>query len=162
MPLACRRATYLLAPLLLLAGCSRTIVDADVSAEVRGRIFRAGGAPVPGAEVRAHVLAPSCTGPSHPEAVRTSDAQGRYSFSISNFGASSQPLCLRLEVLPPAESGLAPATAADRRVDLLPPPGAVLEIDVELAPAAFTKAEQRHTEGTEERRPSALRPVPSV
>jgi hypothetical protein len=36
------RATLLLAPLLLLAGCGRTIVDASVSAEVRGRLFRAG------------------------------------------------------------------------------------------------------------------------
>ncbi|MDQ3525430.1 MAG: hypothetical protein M3451_10310, partial [Chloroflexota bacterium] len=44
-----RCVMLLLAPLLLLAGCSRTIVDAEVSAEVRGRIFRAGGAPVPGA-----------------------------------------------------------------------------------------------------------------
>lgn len=132
-----RCATLLLAPLLLLAGCGRTIVDASVSAEVRGRIFRAGGAPVPGAEVRAHEFGPTCTGPSQQAAVAKfvakSDAQGRYSLTITTFGASLQPICLRLEVLPPAESGLAPATVADRQLDLLPARGSVLEIDVQLS-----------------------------
>jgi hypothetical protein len=129
-----RRATLLLAPLLLLAGCARTIVDADVSAEVRGRILRAGGAPVPGAEVRAHVLDPTCTREAHPTKLAKSDAQGHYSLSIATFGTSREH-CLRLEVLPPAGSGLAPATVADRQLDLLPGPGGVLEIDVQLSPA---------------------------
>jgi hypothetical protein len=129
-----RRATFLLAPLLLLAGCGRTIIDSDVSAEVRGRILRAGGAPVAGAEVRAHVLDSGCTRESHPTQLAKSDAQGRYSLSIATFGASRQH-CLRLEVLPPAGSGLAPATVADRPLVLLPGPGGVLELDVELSPA---------------------------
>jgi hypothetical protein len=134
MPLSSSRATLLLAPLLLLAACGRTIVDSDVSAEVRGRIFRAGGAPVPGAEARAHVLDPTCTREAHRTQLAKSDAQGRYSVSIATFGSSRQH-CVRLEVLPPAGSGLAPATAADRRLDLLPGSGGLLELDVELAPA---------------------------
>lgn len=134
MPLSSRRATLLLAPLLLLGGCARTIVDSDVSAEVRGRIFRAGGAPVPGAEVRAHLLDPTCTREAHPTELAKSDAQGRYSLGIATFGTSRQQ-CLRLEVLPPAGSGLAPATAADRPLDLLPGSGGLLEIDVQLSAA---------------------------
>ncbi len=140
MPLSCgsaaraRRATLLLAPLLLLAGCARTIVDSDVSAEVRGRILRAGGAPVPNAEVRAHMLDPTCSREAHPTKLANSDAQGHYSVSIATFGTARQH-CLRLEVLPPAGSGLAPATVADRQLELLPGPGGVLEIDVQLSPA---------------------------
>lgn len=129
-----RRAPLLLAPLLLLAGCARTIVDADVTGEVRGRILRTGGAPVPGAEVRAHVLDPTCTREAHRTKLANSDAQGHYSVSIATFGSSRQH-CVRLEVLPPAGSGLAPATVADRQLDLLPGPGGVLEIDVQLSPA---------------------------
>ena len=120
---------------LLLTGCGQTIVDADVYATVRGKVVRQGGAPVAGAEVRPQILDATCTVPAEPATVVRTGEQGTYTFGIATFGASETQRCLRMQVVPPAGSGLAPITLADRPL-ILSPSGELLELDVEIPPAA--------------------------
>jgi hypothetical protein len=128
-------AAGLLACLSLPTACGRSIVDADVAAQVRGRVLSSAGDAVVGAEIRAQVLDVTCVATALPGAVVLSGNEGHYTFTITTFGRSEQRYCLRLDVVPPAGSGLAPVTTLDRPLILLPPPGGVLDVDIEL-PAA--------------------------